>query len=579
MFGLNDMLEQPWALEPSRLSRIAAQLARPEAERAAGFMTESGPVAPTRIGPVSVIPVLGVLTHRPGLESLFGMGTSVEEIRAHLRSELNDPSVRAVVLDIDSPGGTVAGIPELATEIRALRERQPKPIVAVANTVAASAAYWLGAQASEFFVTPSGSVGSVGIYAVHQEGSKHFEAEGITTTVVGIPDAKIDANEWTPLSEEARAHIESRAREFYGQFVGDVAAGRRVSAEHAEAHFGGGRMLLAKNAKSAGMVDGVATLDATVSRLFKALGGGQAPKRSALRALEHQLVGEMGAAEVHAYDSAVVSGTWVGDQGSETITIPAGTGIVGPITVVGDAQAKAIGSHDTPTTPGEWDAAAHEARLPSGDGAAATLRRAYAWQDPDGDPDAKASYRFIHHEVSADGTVGAANLTACSAGIAVLNGGRGGTTIPDADVAGVYAHLAAHIRDADREPPALRSEAPDDDWQARWDALPFSVRLEAVAEEALELVGHAQERARLRAKESRPLISLTTEKALRSIHDAIETLLTPADPVPEVAAIAPVAPVVQAPIEVPPVSTPKRFANDAAWLAHLRREYETDVRN
>lgn len=110
-----------------------------------------------------------------------------------------------------------------------------------------------------------------------------------------------------------------------------------------------------------------------------------------------------------------------------------------------------IGTHHTDTADGGWDAAAAKRNLPSEPG---PLRAAYAWVDPDGDPATKAAYKFVHHEVGADGTVGPANMTGCSTGIGVLNGGMGGTTIPKGDFDGVYAHLAAHLRDGDREPPA-----------------------------------------------------------------------------------------------------------------------------
>src|SRR5262247_3217444 len=92
-------------------------------------------------------------------------------------------------------------------------------------------------------------------------------------------------------------------------------------------------------------------------------------------------------------------------------------------------ERSAIPSHTTATSDAAWDGPANEARL-SNDAGRATYRRAYAWVDPDKDPDTKAAYRFIHHEVSGDGAVGAASTSACSTGIGVLNGGRGGTTIP-----------------------------------------------------------------------------------------------------------------------------------------------------
>jgi HK97 family phage prohead protease len=119
---------------------------------------------------------------------------------------------------------------------------------------------------------------------------------------------------------------------------------------------------------------------------------------------------------------------------------------------------KAIASHSTDTSDGSWDGPANEARL-STDAGASTYRKAYAWQDPDTDEDTKAAYRFIHHEIDSDGNVGAANLKACSTGIGVLNGGRGGTTIPDADRKGVYAHLAKHLADGGQEAPELKAKA------------------------------------------------------------------------------------------------------------------------
>lgn len=117
----------------------------------------------------------------------------------------------------------------------------------------------------------------------------------------------------------------------------------------------------------------------------------------------------------------------------------------------------AIGTHDSSTSDSTWDAASAEKRLPS-PMTVETARDAYAWMANDAVQDGevrKTDLKFIHHEVGTNGRPGAANLTACSNGIGVLNGGRGGTTIPSADRQGVYNHLAAHLRDAGRTPPPL----------------------------------------------------------------------------------------------------------------------------
>lgn len=128
---------------------------------------------------------------------------------------------------------------------------------------------------------------------------------------------------------------------------------------------------------------------------------------------------------------------------------------------LGSETKAALARHKTDTTSDAWDGPANEARLKN-DAGSSTFRKAFAWVDPEADADTKAAYRFIHHEINSDGVVGAANTKACSTGIGVLNGGRGGTTIPDADKAGVHRHLAGHMSDAGMEPPELKSDEPDE---------------------------------------------------------------------------------------------------------------------
>jgi len=117
----------------------------------------------------------------------------------------------------------------------------------------------------------------------------------------------------------------------------------------------------------------------------------------------------------------------------------------------------AIAAHDTPTIDEPWDAAAIEVNVVSPNDPD-YFDRVYAWRDDEADLDVKAAYRFIHHEVDADGNPGAANVVAAITGIAVLNGARGGTTIPGDDRQGVYDHLAAHLADAEMDAPELLSD-------------------------------------------------------------------------------------------------------------------------
>lgn len=118
----------------------------------------------------------------------------------------------------------------------------------------------------------------------------------------------------------------------------------------------------------------------------------------------------------------------------------------------------AIRVHHTATSDSPWDAKEAVRRLRN-DGNEQYYRQAFAWQDPGADPETKSAYKFSHHEVSENGQIGAANIRACRAAIAVLNGARGGADIPDSDRPGVYAHAAAHLRDAGFEPPELKASA------------------------------------------------------------------------------------------------------------------------
>ena len=494
----------PWALMPERLATLV-EYAREQAGaiRTAAVQQESGAV---RVGQVSVVPVHGMIEHRADwIQELFG-GTSVERIRATLYTELADQAVRAIVLDVDSPGGTAGGIPELASEIRGLRGGS-KPIVAVANTLAASAAYWLASQADELVVTPSGSVGSIGVYSVHQEISRFLDEIGVTTTVISAGEHKTEANEYEPLSDQARQMLQERVDAFYAMFLADVARGRRTNQAKVEADYGGGRVLMARQAMNVGMVDRVETLEATIARLSQG---------NAVR----------------------------GRRTSAASLLP-------------ELEATAIARHHTATDDGSWDGSANEARLPSGDGAESALRRAHAWVDPEGDPNAKASYRFIHHEVAEDGTVGAANTTAASTGIGVLNGGRGGTTIPDGDRQGVYEHLAGHLRDAGQEPPPLQGQAT------------FIERVVAYALEGERLADAAGHRARSRAAAGRPAFSTSTERALRASRDALDALLS-GEPGAE-AVTQPGEPASSTEAPTPPTPRPVlRTVSREEFLAHLR---------
>jgi signal peptide peptidase SppA len=255
-----------WAVESTfwdSFSRVLALDALPvvevEAPQARRKVAEK-----TRTG-VAILPLQGVITPKASILSmLFGGSGGLSLFREQLREAVASDDVDAIVLDVDSPGGSVAMVEETAAEIRAARE--VKPVVAVANVDAGSAAYWLAAQATELLVTPSGMVGSVGASILHLDFSGMNEKMGIEPTFISAGRYKTEGNPEEPLTDEATAHLQATVDDAYASFVADVAAGRGVPEKTVRRGYGEGRMLTAKNALEAGMVDGVETLDSVVRR-------------------------------------------------------------------------------------------------------------------------------------------------------------------------------------------------------------------------------------------------------------------------------------------------------------------------
>jgi signal peptide peptidase SppA len=215
-------------------------------------------------GSVALIPVYGVITPKSDLMTEMSGGTSVERIAQTFAAAIADEGIQGIVFDIDSPGGSTDGIPELAAQIRAARGT--KPILAQANYRAASAAYWIGAQADEFFTAPSADVGSVGVFAAHNDVSAALEKDGVNVTLISAGKYKVEGNPFEPLSDEAKAAIQERVDEMYSMFVTDLAKGRGVGVDTVRSNFGQGRMLSAKKALDAGMVDGIDTIENTIRR-------------------------------------------------------------------------------------------------------------------------------------------------------------------------------------------------------------------------------------------------------------------------------------------------------------------------
>lgn len=211
-------------------------------------------------GSVAVIPIYGMIMHRgSGMDISGPGGTSTEGLSQQLRQAVNDPNVKAIVLDVDSPGGDVDGVDELATEI--YNARKQKKVSAVSNCLCASAAYYLASQASEMVVSPSSLTGSIGVYTMHEDDSELLANLGVKLTLIKFGENKAEGNNLGPLTDSSFAHLQEMVDTFGNMFEKAVARGRGINQDDVHKKFGQGRVFDAKQAVRLGMADRIGTLD------------------------------------------------------------------------------------------------------------------------------------------------------------------------------------------------------------------------------------------------------------------------------------------------------------------------------
>jgi signal peptide peptidase SppA len=271
---LIDIVNGPWATTPAMLTEIQsiytrhcrgekidlsaleARIGAPLANEPKGYTIEDG---------VAVLPIDGVIAKKMNLFSRISGGTSSDLIGRDLQAAFADRAVEAIVLAVDSPGGTVDGTPELAAQIYAARG--VKPILAHTDGMMASAAYWIGAAADQVFISSDVTmVGSIGVVSAHTDVSKAEDKQGIKTTEIYAGKYKRIASQYGPLTEEGRADIQDMVDHVYGVFVEDVARFRETSVEDVLARMADGRLFHGKKAIDAGLVDGVSTLAAVIDK-------------------------------------------------------------------------------------------------------------------------------------------------------------------------------------------------------------------------------------------------------------------------------------------------------------------------
>lgn len=262
--------QSAWAIQPEMLQTIL-EIANREneidlealaAKRAARL--DNAERAGIRNG-VAVLPVVGPIIRRATLFSDISGATSLDSLSRDFNAALNNSSVQSILLDIDSPGGEVAGIDEFAQMIA----DSPKPVVAYVESLAASAGYWIASAAGEIVAAPTASLGCIGVVArvKNPDAKKAADLEFVSSQ---SPKKRPNLN-----TEAGRSQLQEHVDHMAEVFVSTVARNRGVSEEKVTSDFGQGGVLVGRRAVDAGLADKLGSFESTLSDLAM----GKQPKR------------------------------------------------------------------------------------------------------------------------------------------------------------------------------------------------------------------------------------------------------------------------------------------------------------
>lgn len=213
---------------------------------------------------VAVIHIDGVIA---GTGDIYSGYITPEYILDQLDQAEYDDSVKAVVLRVDSPGGTVAASEEIASMVKDYK----KPIIVSIGDVGASGAYMVSSQADEIWAMPGSAVGSIGVISEIPNVKGLLDKVGVEFTVITAGKYKDTGSPYRPLTEEEKSLIQGEVDEAYGQFVGIVAEGRDLPRSKVES-MATGQTWSGSRAKKLGLIDEIGTYQDALDAAAKAGG-------------------------------------------------------------------------------------------------------------------------------------------------------------------------------------------------------------------------------------------------------------------------------------------------------------------
>ena len=275
-----------WALETRVFDEMVARTSAADRKAFFDLSMEPRSARPKLEYPVdrgvALFDVMGVLSKDgPDLiDLLFGEGgTATAPLAEAIGRAADDSSVMAIFIDIDSPGGTVDGTAAVADAVYAAAQK--KPVFAFAGDCIASAAYWIGSQATKLFVGPTSTVGSIGVYTVLVDSSRRAASNGVDVTVVKSGEMKGAGAPGTPITDAQIADTQRVIDDLNSHFVAAVARGRGMRMKHERNAEGkpipaDGRVFIGQQAVDMGLADGVMDRSAALSAVSTAAVAGSA---------------------------------------------------------------------------------------------------------------------------------------------------------------------------------------------------------------------------------------------------------------------------------------------------------------
>jgi len=260
-----------WAIHPERFDELARQfheaaitdevILKAEKDALAISLGKSGDDAPYEITEdgTAIIKVSGHLMKNPDFFDRFFGAAAYEDIQSAVKTAVNDQRVDGILLDIDSPGGTVNGADETAEVV--FNSRGAKQIIAYSSGMMDSAAYMVGSAADKIIIGKNAELGSIGVLMIHTDYSKAMEKFGIKRTYLKAGKFKALGNPSEPLSEDAREVFQAELNHIYSNFIETVALHRDVEAEKVRADMADGRIFIGTLAVGAGLADEVGNME------------------------------------------------------------------------------------------------------------------------------------------------------------------------------------------------------------------------------------------------------------------------------------------------------------------------------